>query len=114
MKLHQIIERSEIDGYSDVISWLPHGRAFRIYDPNAFVTRLMSSYFCIPKFTSFLRQLSLYGFRKVSRKCIDKGAYYHEMFLFGRSYLSRGILRMKRRPTYFKLKSKFDPNFYNM
>jgi len=111
-KLHKIIERNEIDGYSNVISWLPHGRAFKIHDQNAFVHKVMSHYFYISKFTSFIRQLSIYGFRKVGRKNTDKGAYYHEMFLCGRQGLCAGIMRLKTKTAL--LKSKFDPNFYDM
>lgn len=110
-KLHKIISRCEIDEYSDVISWLPHGRAFRIHDTKAFVTKVMPKYFYISKITSFIRQLSLYGFRKVSRKGIDKGAYYHDMFLAGRPGLCAGVVRLSIRPT---LKSKYEPNFYKM
>lgn len=110
-KLHKIIERGDMDGYSDVISWLPHGRAFRIHDTKAFVAKVMPKYFYISKITSFIRQLSIYGFRKVSRKGIDKGAYFHDMFLAGRPGLCAGVVRLSIRPT---LKSKYEPNFYKM
>jgi len=112
IKLHKILERSDIDGYSDVVSWLPHGRAFKIHNAKAFVSQVMPHYFYISKITSFVRQLSIYGFRKVSRKGIDKGAYYHELFLSGRPGLCAGIIRLaKSKPT---LKSKVEPNFYQM
>jgi len=111
IKLHKIMERADVDGYSHIISWLPHGRAIRIHDSKAFVAKIMPRYFYISKYTSFIRQLSIYGFRKVSRKGIDKGAYYHDLFLSGRPGLCAGISRLKSRPT---LKSKFEPNFYQM
>lgn len=113
IKLHTILERNEMDGYSDIISWLPHGRAFRIHDSNAFVAKVNSKYFYISKINLFICRLSLYGFRNVSRKGIDKCAYYHEMFLRDWNGLSRGICIIKDRSV--NLKSiNVDPNFYSM
>ena len=109
MKLHRIIERCEIDGYSHIISWMPHGRSFKIHDRNDFSSKIMLRYFYITKFTSFIRQLTLYGFHKCS-KGADKGSFYHELFLIGMPALSSGIIRSTKK----KRKLKLEPDLYNM
>jgi len=109
-KLHKIVERSEIDGYSDIICWLPHGRAFRIHDTKRFISDILSKYFYLSQFASFKRQLNIYSFRKIVLDGHDRGAYYHELFLRGRPGLCEGICRYK------SLSSSFasEPNFCTM
>ena len=109
MKLHKIVERCEIDGYSDIISWMPHGRSFKIHKRNEFISEIMPRYFYITKFTSFIRQLTLYGFYKY-RKGVDKGSFYHQLFLRGRQGLCLGINRSSEK----KRKMESEPNFYKM
>jgi HSF-type DNA-binding len=48
------------------------------------------------EFTSFRRQLNIYGFRRVKGKGPDQHAYYHCLFLRGRPDLCELILRNKR------------------
>jgi hypothetical protein len=43
-------------------------------------------------FTSFQRQLNLYGFRRTRES--EKGAYYHANFIFGKRDLAAGIRRL--------------------
>ena len=57
VKLHKVIDEIEQDGLSSIISWSPHGRAFRIYDNTLFVKEVMSRYFYQTKMSSFTRQL---------------------------------------------------------
>jgi len=109
MKLHKIVERCEIDGYSSIISWMPHGRSFKIHNRNEFVTKVMPKYFYITRFTSFIRQLTLYGFYKC-RKGADKGSFFHELFLRNRPGLCVGITRSSEK----KRKLESEPNFYKM
>jgi len=109
VKLHKILEQSEIDGYSSIISWLAHGRAFKIHNTSLFTEQIMPKYFYQSKLTSFQRQLKIYGFYKLQSN-LDKGAYCHELFLRGRPGLCAGILRQISRRT-IELK---EPNFYEM
>jgi len=110
LKLHRIIERGEQEGYSSIIYWLPHGRAFRIHDQAKFVQIILPKYFFQSRFTSFQRQLNIYGFRKLCRG-VDQGAYCNEFFLRGRPGLCIGIRRLKKKPNF---DSDFEPNFYKM
>jgi len=108
MKLHTIVERSEIDGYSSIISWQPHGRAFKIHDQKLFLEKVISRFFYQSNIQSFLRQLKIYGFQKMSGEgSTDKGAYFHELFLRGRPGLCAWMGR-------FKSRSIDEPNFMNM
>jgi len=57
------------------------------------VTYILEKYFRHQKYSSFQRQLNLYGFRKVS-KGSDAGAYSHKYFVDGRSDLLSKVRRM--------------------
>jgi len=112
VKLHRIIERSQVDGYSGIISWLPHGRAFQIIDTEKFLDVVACRYFFLSKYTSFQRQLNIYGFRKMLR-CRHVVIYCHELFMRGRHDLCKGILRLKFKPIFDPADepdfSKFEP-----
>lgn len=82
LKLHRILEESEAAGLGHIISWQPHGRAFKIRSLPLFAEQIMREYFPkMKRVTSFQRQFNLYGFEKLSRDGPDNGAYYHEAFL---------------------------------
>lgn len=107
-KLHSILSQDEI---SHIISWQPHGRSFLLHQPEDFLKTVMPLHFGQTKLTSFRRQLNLYGFKRVSSG-IDKGAYYHSLFLRGKPELCSQMFRtaIKNR---IKTKEK-DPDFYAM
>jgi len=77
--LHKLLSEADRMGFSHIISWQPHGRCFMIHNPREFVHEVVSRYFKLSKLSSFQRQLSLYGFRRLSRGSPDKGSYYHEV-----------------------------------
>lgn len=61
LKVHRMLEQTKTEALDSVVSWLEHGRAFKIHDPKAFVETVMPRFFNQSKFTSFQRQLNLYG-----------------------------------------------------
>jgi len=66
-KLYAILElaRSESRGCSsDVVTWLPHGRAFRVLDVDRFMTDIVPTFFNQTRIRSFYRQLNLWGFKR--------------------------------------------------
>eukprot|EP00613_Pedinella_sp_CCMP2098_P060508 CAMPEP_0171971478 /NCGR_PEP_ID=MMETSP0993-20121228/217997_1 /TAXON_ID=483369 /ORGANISM="non described non described, Strain CCMP2098" /LENGTH=157 /DNA_ID=CAMNT_0012621819 /DNA_START=43 /DNA_END=512 /DNA_ORIENTATION=+ len=67
---------------SEVLSWDHGGKAFRIHDQDTFCVDILPRYFRHSKFSSFQRQLNLYGFQKVHIGPLA-GAYYHEEFAKG-------------------------------
>lgn len=68
-KLHCLLEKSSTnEQLSRIVSWLPGGLAFKIHDPEAFTESVLPMYFHgMNSLRSFLRQLNLYGIRKLSK-----------------------------------------------
>ena len=77
--LHKMLSESEVMSFSHLISWQSHGRSFLIHKPREFVRDVVPRYFKHSKLSSFQRQLSLYGFVRLTNEGPDKGAYYHEV-----------------------------------
>lgn len=75
-KLFEILENE----HNDIISWNETGDSFVIKDMDYFTTNVLMKYFRHQKYSSFQRQLNLYGFRKIS-KGADTGAYTHDHFV---------------------------------
>ena len=91
VKIYKLLETSHIGGYSSIISWLPHGCAFKIYNEELFEKYVLKKYFLQCNVDLFKRQLYLYGFEKIGKRFVDSGAYYHENFLRGHLSLCREI-----------------------
>jgi hypothetical protein len=115
LKLHAVLDQVEADGLADVISWMEHGRCFVIHNAKEFVDHVMPHYFRQTKLTSFQRQLNLYGFCRLTRGK-DSGGYYHELFLRGKPFLCKRMIRTKVKGTKFKAASspEHEPDFYTM
>ena len=113
VKLHDMLDRIEADGLGHVVSWQPHGRSFVVHKPKEFVRHVMPHYFKQTKMASFQRQLNLYGFNRLTSG-LDKGGYYHEMFLRGKVSLAYDIHRRRVKGTGVRLPTNPDdePNFY--
>ncbi|CAJ1931127.1 unnamed protein product [Cylindrotheca closterium] len=111
-KLHEMLEMAN---QPNVVTWLPHGRAFLVRKPKEFTEHIMPRYFRQTKLTSFQRQLNLYGFRRITQGP-DAGAYYHELFLRGRPHLCMRMQRQKVKGTGHKqpADAQTEPNFYTM
>lgn len=118
-RLHDLLSAVERDGTLDhVISWQPHGRSFKIHDPKEFASAVLSRYYekdkaKTPKFSSFLRNLNLWGFVRLY-KDMDKGCYYHEFFVRGHKSLCLNIQRksVNGNKVRRKASNSDEPNFY--
>lgn len=75
IKLHMILSNPE---FQDIISWLPHGRSWRILQQKAFEERVIPLYFRHGRYSSFARQVNGWGFRRVTHGS-DYNSYYHEV-----------------------------------
>ncbi|XP_008244246.1 PREDICTED: heat stress transcription factor B-3 [Prunus mume] len=73
LKTYMLVEDPATD---DVISWNDDGSAFVVWQPAEFARDLLPTLFKHSNFSSFVRQLNTYGFRKVSTSrwefCNDK------------------------------------------
>jgi hypothetical protein len=91
-KLYRLLADVESRGNSHIISFTPNGKAFKIHNPEAFMKDVAPHYFDQTHFTSFVRQLNLYGFDRVSHGH-ERGAFIHPNFLRGRELLASRIQR---------------------
>mmetsp|Transcript_20940 Transcript_20940/g.36037 ORF Transcript_20940/g.36037 Transcript_20940/m.36037 type:complete len:281 (+) Transcript_20940:173-1015(+) len=114
-KFYRMLDQIKEEGLEAVVSWLPHGRAFKIHKPKEFAASIMPRFFNQSKYTSFQRQLNLYGFSRCCRGR-DAGAYHHPFFLRGRQCLLRNIVRTKIKGNGHKTMKlhEADPDFHAM
>lgn len=114
--LHRLLESAVDEGFEEVISWQPHGRAFLVHDHERFVKEVMPNYFRQTRFSSFQRQLSLYGFLRLTHKGPDSGAYYNEHFLRGLPHLCTQMHRTRVKGYGVRQSSspETEPDFYSM
>lgn len=77
-----------------IISWSASGKAFRIEDNTLFSSLVLPKYFRTNKFSSFQRNLNLYGFAKVKRG-VDMDMYAHGSFIRGRPDLLAQLKKCK-------------------
>jgi len=88
-KMHSILSRPELH---DIVSWLPHGRSWRILKPREFEIKVIPTYFEHSKFSSFIRQANGWGFRRITNGQ-DRNSYYHERFLRNLPHLCKSMKR---------------------
>jgi hypothetical protein len=80
-------EMSKKVGTNSIVSWQPHGKAFRVHQVDVFARTVMPRYFKQTQYRSFQRQLHIYGFLRIS-KGLDRGAYAHPIFIRDKKSLS--------------------------
>lgn len=95
LKLYRILwEVTHKQGRGDIMSFFPHGRAFAVHKPKEFLAEVMPKYFATGRMNTFLKQLNLYGFRRITEGK-DKGGYFHPKFILGKRHLCKQIRRKK-------------------
>ncbi|GER35665.1 heat stress transcription factor [Striga asiatica] len=91
-KTYNLVDDRESD---DVVSWNESGTAFVVWKTAEFAKDLLPNYFKHNNFSSFVRQLNTYGFRKTVP---DKWEFANENFKRGQKDLLVHIRRRKVAP----------------
>lgn len=77
VKLYTILAQKE---FHDIITWMPHGRSWKVLKPNIFESMIMPLFFEYSNYHSFNRLVNAWSFRRVGSGP-DRGSYYHEVRL---------------------------------
>jgi len=95
-KLYDLVDsHSNVPEDEAIVSWCENGLAFIVRDLTRFCEEVLPAHFCHNKWASFIRQLNLYGFRRITQGA-SSGAYWHKFFQRGEPHLLRGITRSRR------------------
>ena len=65
LKLHAILSDNNL---GDIITWLPNGLSWRVINRKMFEKEVIPLYFKHSNFSSFMRQVNGWGFRRVDRE----------------------------------------------
>mmetsp|Transcript_27977 Transcript_27977/g.65048 ORF Transcript_27977/g.65048 Transcript_27977/m.65048 type:complete len:567 (+) Transcript_27977:60-1760(+) len=110
VKLYAILARKE---FHDIITWMPHGRSWKVLKPNLFESTVMPLFFENSNYHSFNRLINAWSFRRMSSGP-DRGSYYHELFLRGKPHLQNYMRRLPKTHKKLPMRRQDEPDFMAM
>jgi hypothetical protein len=137
VKLYAILAQKE---FHDIITWMPHGRSWKVLKPNLFESLVMPLFFEYSNYHSFNRLVNAWSFRRISTGP-DRGSYYHEvrpigdiekvvhserqiltvlprfleqLFLRGKPQLQKYMRRLPKTHKKLPMKKEDEPDFYTL
>ena len=74
VKLEHMLSDSSL---SSIVGWMPHGRAWKVFKTKDFIDKVLPRYFESSNYSSFIRIVNAWGFRRFTSAGPDCNAYYH-------------------------------------
>lgn len=97
VKLWRIVGDESLDS---IISWSQNGQTFKVHDQTAFAKDILPKYYKHSNFSSFVRQVNMYGFRKIVdaqsgslKHDKDEWEFFHQSFQLNKPELLAEIKR---------------------
>jgi HSF-type DNA-binding len=96
-RLYEMLDSADLQCFDHIVCWLPEGNGFVVRDKDAFVKKVISKFFHHTKWKSFLRQLNLYSFHRISKRGHNSSiSYGHGHLRRGQKDLCHQIVRMSQ------------------
>jgi len=109
-KLYALLSQPQL---SSIITWMPHGRSWKVLKPRVFETSVLPVFFESDNYHSFNRVINAWSFRRKSTGP-DRGSYFHELFLRGKPHLQKYMRRLPRTHKKLAMAKSEEPDFFDL